>query len=121
MGTYISSPWIWAYDPSAGTYTRKAPLIDGDIAGNGQCPQGCYGTRASGNMAVATLTDATGTHIYMIGGSDSNSTASNRVRVYDPVADTQVYPYYRCVAGYPRPYSRRIRGVQQQTVHLRRL
>ncbi|HST06428.1 MAG TPA: kelch repeat-containing protein, partial [Chloroflexia bacterium] len=87
-GDDISSPWIWQYDPGTNTYTRKNTLIDADITGDGQCPQGCYGTRASGNMAVATLSDGTNTRIYMIGGSDTNSLASNRVRVYDPVADS---------------------------------
>ena len=31
--------------------------------------------------------NSTGTHIYLIGGSDSNSTASTRVRVYTPTTD----------------------------------
>src|SRR5215203_5054150 len=77
-GDDITSQWIWEYTPGAGSYVQKTALLD-------TC---AYGTRFAANMASAVLTDATGVHIYLVGGSSINSLTTNTVRVYDPVADT---------------------------------
>jgi hypothetical protein len=77
-GDDINSTWIWEYDPSApATPVQKSALLDNTS----------YGSRYASNMAVATLTDAGGTHIYAIGGSSVNSDITGAVRVYDPIAD----------------------------------
>ncbi|MEO5951976.1 MAG: kelch repeat-containing protein, partial [Chloroflexia bacterium] len=77
-GDDITSQWIWEYTPGAGSYVQKAAQLD-------TC---AYGTRFAANMASAVLTDSTGVHIYLVGGSSINSLSTNAVRIYDPIADT---------------------------------
>jgi subtilisin-like proprotein convertase family protein len=69
--------WIWEYDPTANTWTRKTALLEGTQSRD----------RFVANMAVATLTDTTGVRVYAIGGTNVDSVPSNLVRSYDPVAD----------------------------------
>ena len=77
-GDDIHNHWIWEYTPGAGSYVRKNATLDDCL----------YGARFLSNMAVAVLTDTSGVRIYAIGGSSVDSLPTNRVRVYDPVADT---------------------------------
>jgi plastocyanin len=58
------------------------------VAKNGQIDPGLVGSRFTANMAVATLTDTTGIHIYAIGGSSTDSIPTTSVRVYDPILDS---------------------------------
>src|SRR5436190_9146396 len=78
-GEDISMRNIWEYSPgSPGTWLTKTALLD--TSGPGE--------RYTANMAVAVLTDATGSRIYAIGGSSINSTPAPDVRAYNPVADS---------------------------------
>ena len=83
--------WLFEYTPGApGTWTRKQASLDpcpSSITNSAKCP----GERYTSNMAVATLTDTTGVAIYAIGGSSVSSIPTNRVRRYNPVADTMTY------------------------------
>lgn len=77
-GEDIGSQWIWEYNPSTNTFSQKTALLDGSN----------FGDRFVSNMAVAVLTDTGGPRIYAIGGTSVDSLPTNRVRVYDPVADS---------------------------------
>jgi plastocyanin len=70
---------IWEYTPGdPGSWLHKNALLDGSQVGS----------RYTANMAVVTLTDTTGIHIYAIGGSSIDSVPISTTRIYDPVADT---------------------------------
>jgi len=63
---------IYEYNPTADSWTLKSATLP-DLS--------------SANAAAAELTDATGDHIYVVGGSASGSITTGSVRIYDPVAD----------------------------------
>jgi hypothetical protein len=70
---------IYEYTPgNPGRWLLKGAQIDPGLVGN----------RYTANMAVAVLTDTGGVHIYAVGGSSIDSVPIDRVRVYDPVADS---------------------------------
>src|SRR5687767_3335255 len=69
---------IFEYTPSTNSWVQKAGLLD----------DSAVGSRWTANMAVAVLTDTSGVRIYAIGGTNIDAEPSNRVRVYDPIADT---------------------------------
>jgi N-acetylneuraminic acid mutarotase len=69
---------IFEYTPSSNSWVQKAALLD----------EGPVGSRWTANMAVAVLTDTSGVRIYAIGGTNIDAEPSNRVRVYNPTADT---------------------------------
>ncbi|HET6313734.1 MAG TPA: kelch repeat-containing protein, partial [Chloroflexia bacterium] len=104
-------PYTWLFEstPGApGTWARKQASIDpcpASIPNSAKCP----GERYTSNMAVATLTDTTGVAIYAIGGSSVNSVPINRVRRYNPVADTMTYldsdPWHATPARIPGGYA----------------
>src|SRR5204862_7117942 len=78
-GEDTSLQWIWEYTPgNPGTWVRKNALLD----------QSQPGSRWTANMAVAVLTDTTGSHIYAVGGTSIDSEPTPGVRIYDPVADS---------------------------------
>jgi hypothetical protein len=70
---------IFEYTPgNPGTWVQKAALLDDQAVGS----------RWTANMAVATLTDTQGVNIYAIGGTSIDGVPTDRVRVYNPIADT---------------------------------
>ncbi|HKP51599.1 MAG TPA: S-layer homology domain-containing protein [Chloroflexia bacterium] len=70
---------IYEYTPGdPGRWLLKGAQIDPGLVGN----------RYTANMAVAVLTDTGGVRIYTVGGSSIDSVPTDRVRVYDPVADS---------------------------------
>jgi hypothetical protein len=70
---------IFEYTPGEpGTWVQKAALMD----------ESPVGSRWTANMAVATLTDTQGVNIYAIGGTSIDGVPTDRVRVYNPIADT---------------------------------
>jgi hypothetical protein len=70
--------WIFEYDPSVNTWTRKNALLDGKETRE----------RYVANMAAAVLTDTNGPRIYVVGGSSIDSVPAPVVRVYNPITDS---------------------------------
>jgi N-acetylneuraminic acid mutarotase len=70
--------WIFEYDPTVNTWTRKTALLDGKETRE----------RYVANMVAAVLTDTSGPRIYVVGGSSIDSVPTPKVRVYNPTADS---------------------------------
>src|SRR5262245_21401894 len=78
-GEDITMRTIWEYTPgSPGSWVAKAAQLDATQPGS----------RWTANMAVAVLTNTSGSRIYAIGGSSIDSQITNTVRIYDPAADS---------------------------------
>lgn len=80
-GGDVALPYIYEYTPgNPGSWQRKNATLPHTT--------GVVDTVYSANSVVATLNDGTRDLIYVVGGSNIDSTPTNRVVVYDPIADS---------------------------------